>query len=71
MRGRNSWTCSEIEKLIEEYNAPIQELEKMFPRHNKESLRRKINDLRKLGKIGMKTSDVIEESYRLRHVKSK
>ena len=67
-RFRNSWTFSEIKDLIKNYDNPIQYLKKMFPRHSEESIKRKINRLRKEGKIGYKSEETVKEAYRLRHV---
>jgi hypothetical protein len=67
---RAAWTLTETLKLIENYDKPIQILDEMFPRHSKPSIDRKMNRLRKDGKIGVKSEETIQESYRLRHSKS-
>ena len=69
MSTRNSWTYTEIERLIENYDTPIQELVKMFPRHSQSSVNRKILRLRKEGRVGDKSPETIKEAYRLRHNK--
>ena len=63
---RLSWTQSETQALIKQADRPIQELEKMFPRHPKSSIRRKIARLRAEGKIGCKSPEVVKEAYLLR-----
>lgn len=65
--SRMSWTLSEINKLIENYDQPIQVLEEMFPRHPKASIERKMTRLRKEGKIGMKSEDTVKQAYKMRH----
>jgi hypothetical protein len=62
-----SWTLSEITKLIENFDEPIQVLEEYFPRHPKASIERKMTRLRKEGKIGMKSEDTVKQAYKMRH----
>lgn len=64
---RQAWTLSEITKLIENYDKPIQILAEMFPRHSKPSIERKMTRLRKEGKIGNKSEETVKQAYQLRH----
>lgn len=66
---RQTWTLGETQKLIENYDKPIQDLLLMFPRHSQPSIDRKMNRLRKEGKIGNKSKETIKEAYQRRHVK--
>ena len=64
---RQAWTLSETQKLIENYDRPIQELDLIFPKHSKASIERKMTRLRQDGKIGNKSVETVKEAYRLRH----
>ena len=64
---RMAWTYNEIQKLIENFDKPIQVLEEMFPRHPKASIERKMTRLRKEGKIGMKSDETVKQAYKMRH----
>lgn len=64
---RQTWTLSEVRELIENYDKPIQELEKMFPKHPKASIERKMTRLRADGKIGNKSPETVKKAYQLRH----
>lgn len=64
---RMAWTYNEIQKLIKNFDQPIQVLEKMFPRHPKASIERKMTRLRKEGKIGRKSEETVKQAYKMRH----
>lgn len=64
---RHPWTLTETKLLIEHFDKPPKELEGMFPKHSINSINRKINRLRKQGKIGYKSSETIKQAYRQRH----
>ena len=64
---RQAWTLSEVKKLIENYDRPIQELVDMFPKHSKPSIERKMTRLRQDGKIGNKSKETVKKAYALRH----
>jgi hypothetical protein len=68
-KHRNRWVYTEVEKLVKNYDEPIQVLEEMFPRHSKASIQRKINDLRKMGRIKYKSKETVKKAYKLRHDK--
>jgi hypothetical protein len=64
---RQAWTLSETQKLIENYDSPIQELVKLFPKHSKPSIERKMTRLRQEDKIGNKSRETVKKAYQLRH----
>jgi hypothetical protein len=64
---RQSWTLSETQKLIENYDKPIQELDILFPKHSKASIERKMTRLRQDRKIGTKSQETVKKAYQLRH----
>jgi hypothetical protein len=64
---RQAWTLSETKRLIENYDKPIQELVRLFSKHTKPSIERKMTRLRQDGKIGNKSVETVKEAYRLRH----
>ena len=66
---RQAWTVSEVQKMVENYDLPIQELVKLFPRHSKASIERKMTRLRAEGKIGTKSEETVKKAYALRHKK--
>ena len=68
---RQAWTLSEVTKLIENYDKPIQELIKLFPKHSKPSIERKMTRLRAEGKIGTKSKETVKKAYQLRHENGK
>jgi hypothetical protein len=67
---RKAWTLSETQKLIENYDKPIQELDLMFPKHSKASIERKMTRLRQERKIGTKSPETVKKAYQLRHEKN-
>jgi hypothetical protein len=64
---RHPWTLTETKSLIENYDKPIQELVELFPKHSSASINRKINRLRKEGKIGYKSDQTVKDAYKKRH----
>jgi hypothetical protein len=64
---RHQWTAMETDQLIKNYDSPIQELLRMFPRHGQASINRKITRLRQKGLIGHKTEGTKRRAYRLRY----
>ena len=64
---RKAWTLSETQKLIENYDKPVQELVTMFPKHSQPSIERKMTRLRQDRKIGNKSEETVKKAYRLRH----
>ena len=63
---RQTWTLSETRELIANFDRPIQDLVKLFPRHPQASINRKISRLRADGKIGHKSDDTKKLAYKLR-----
>jgi hypothetical protein len=66
---RKTWTLSETKLLIENFDKPIQELVKMFPRHSQPSIERKMTRLRQDRKIGNKSKETVKKAYEMRHIK--
>ena len=64
---RQAWTLSEVQRLISNFDKPIQELVEMFPKHSKPSIERKMTRLRADGKIGNKSKETVKKAYAMRH----